>query len=259
MTFEFDGKRYEAASAHHQKEWGARLIAEFAFRGDEHILDLGCGDGALTARLAQLVPRGRVVGLDASHGMIEQARTRGAANIEFRIGDINALSFDGELDLVFSNATLHWIKDHRRLLAAVHRALKPGGMLRFNFAANGNCPNFMRVVRDAMAGGDYAESFRDFEWPWYMPTIAEYEALLAGVRFSASRAWPEDVLKPFPSADAMTAWLDQPSLVPFLAHLPQQVRQAFRDTVVERMLQATRRPDGTCLEPFRRINVHARK
>jgi ubiquinone/menaquinone biosynthesis C-methylase UbiE len=69
MTFEFDGGKYQKASTH-QKEWGAKLISEFTFNGSEHILDLGCGDGAITAELATLVPNGYVVGIDASRGMI---------------------------------------------------------------------------------------------------------------------------------------------------------------------------------------------
>ena len=73
MTYEFDGRKYEKASAH-QKEWGERLITELSLQGDEQILDLGCGDGKLTAQLAELVPEGSVLGIDASRGMIEVAQ-----------------------------------------------------------------------------------------------------------------------------------------------------------------------------------------
>jgi len=75
MTHEFDGKKYEKASAH-QREWGTRLISELDLQGTERILDLGCGDGALSAQIADLVPDGEVVGIDASHGMIEAARSK---------------------------------------------------------------------------------------------------------------------------------------------------------------------------------------
>jgi trans-aconitate 2-methyltransferase len=90
------------------------------------------------------VPRGRVLGIDASAGMVAAAceHQAGAANLAFRIGDITELDFDGEFDLVFSNATLHWIKDHEPMLRKLHRSLKPGGVLRLNFAADGNCSHF---------------------------------------------------------------------------------------------------------------------
>ena len=112
MPYEFDAEKYRQASSH-QQSWGQRLIDELALAGSERILDLGCGDGRLTAVLAGLVPQGRVLGIDASRNMIEQARhSHAAANLEFRQLDINEIDFEGMSDLIFSNATLHWIKDH---------------------------------------------------------------------------------------------------------------------------------------------------
>lgn len=81
-TFEFDGEKYKKASKH-QKEWGNNLIDELSLNGDEEILDLGCGDGGLTEQLAQSVPRGRVLGIDASAGMIAAAQNRLKSNLVF--------------------------------------------------------------------------------------------------------------------------------------------------------------------------------
>jgi trans-aconitate methyltransferase len=106
MTHEFDGKQYEKASAH-QKEWGTKLIAELELQGTERILDLGCGDGALSAHIADLVPNGEVVGIDASRGMIEAARSKVRKNLRFLPMDINELNYVEQFDVVFSNATLH--------------------------------------------------------------------------------------------------------------------------------------------------------
>jgi SAM-dependent methyltransferase len=122
MPHEFDGEQYRRASAH-QKEWGARLIEELKLTGDERVLDLGCGDGALTARIAALAPRGRALGIDASAGMIASARRLSAPNLEFRLLDINDLRCEAEFDVVFSNATLHWVRDHRPVLAGIRRGL----------------------------------------------------------------------------------------------------------------------------------------
>ncbi|MEA3225659.1 MAG: methyltransferase domain-containing protein, partial [Planctomycetota bacterium] len=119
MRFEFDGEKYKRASGQ-QKAWGKTLISELELRGDERIVDLGCGDGALTAELAALVPDGSILGIDASESMIETARKGHAeANLQFELLDISAIDFDSEFDVVFSNATLHWIKDHTELLANV--------------------------------------------------------------------------------------------------------------------------------------------
>ena len=227
MALEFDGEKYSKVSAH-QKEWGAKLIAEFKFQGDEHILDLGCGDGALTAQLAELVPRGFALGIDASASMIEAARKHRRDNLEFRLSDINDLDFHEEFNLVFSNATLHWIKDHERLLDNVLRSLTDGGILRFNFAADGNCPNFLAVVRDMMKREPYDKHFATSEWPWFMPSISEYEALLIRFPFTETRVWPEEAPTTFQDQDALAGWVDQPSIVPFLAQIPGEIAKQLR-------------------------------
>jgi trans-aconitate methyltransferase len=258
MTHEFDGKRYEKASAH-QREWGSRIIREFNLTGAEHILDLGCGDGALTARLAELVPEGMVLGIDASHGMIDTASSRERSNLRFRRLDINEMAFEGQFDLVFSNAALHWVKDHKSLLQNVYRALRPGGRIRFNFAGNGNCSNFFTVVREAMALAEYSPGFAGFEWPWYVPTVEEYTGLAESSGLREVHVWGEIADRFFPDAEAVTRWIDQPSLMPFLAYVAAPARSSFRDLVVDRMIERTKEKDGRCFETFRRINVSAMK
>jgi trans-aconitate methyltransferase len=258
MAYEFDADAYERASAH-QKEWGLRLIGELDLRGDERVLDLGCGDGRLTAELARLVAQGSVLGIDASDTMIEAARRRACANLRFEVKDIDTLDWANEFDVVFSNATLHWIKDHARLLHSVFRALRAGGAIRFNFAGDGNCSHFFKVIRRAMALPGYRAYFDDFDWPWFMPTAPEYETLLRQSDFSDFKVWEQNADRFFQDAEAMIRWIDQPSLVPFLECIAENDRQRFRAFVVERMIDETRQADGRCFETFRRINVWARK
>ena len=255
-SYEFDGKKYKKASSH-QKEWGQKLISEIHFIGTEKVLDLGCGDGSITSQLADLVPDGRVLGIDASSGMIQTAKQIGKSNLEFLLLDINAIDFAEEFGLIFSNATLHWILDHERLLENCHRALCPGGAIRFNFAGEGNCSNFYAVVREALEREDYKEYFVDFSWPWYMPSVDTYRRLVEQTRFRDIKVWPEIADRYFPDEDAMIRWIDQPAIVPFLKHLPTDKGKAFRDLVVGRMIVRTKQSDGTCYETFRRINVLA--
>ncbi len=258
MPHEFDGEKYKKASTH-QKEWGNKIIAEFKLKGNERILDLGCGDGALTAELAQLAPDGFVLGIDGSRGMIETARKLERKNLSFKVQDINSLDFDNEFDVVFSNATLHWIKDHKRLLKYVYRGLKPNGFLRFNFGAEGNCINFIRIIQMAIQLPEYEAYFSGFELPWYFPEIVSYEALVKEYPFREAKVWGENADRYFPDVSSIVKWIDQPSLVPFLEVIPSTKKQSFRNYVMERMIDATLQKDGTCFETFRRINVWARK
>jgi len=258
MTHEFDGKKYEKASDH-QKEWGTRLIAELNLKGYESVLDLGCGDGSITAQIAVLLPEGEVLGIDASEGMICAALPKERQNLKFQRIDINDLDFDEQFDVVFSNATLHWVKDHKRLLRNVLRSLRPGGLLRFNFAGEGNCSNFFSVIQEAMARQEFRSFFIGFEWPWYMPPLNEYLVLAKNSGLQDVQVWGENADRHFPDEEAMVRWIDQPSLVPFLTYVDKQKKDAFRRFVVHRMIEKTKQEDGRCFETFRRINVSAAK
>jgi trans-aconitate methyltransferase len=209
--------------------------------------------------LAAQVPKGIVVGLDASQGMIDTARQHEGGNVRFVRQDILALDFREEFDVVFSNAALHWVKDHRALLGRVHRSLRAGGTIRFNFAGQGNCAGFLRVLTRTLAEPRFSRYFEGFEWPWYMPSEEEYGALVREFPFRDVAVWGENADRFFPDAHALIRWIDQPSLVPFLPRVAEADRRAFRALIVQRMIQETRQEDSRCFERFRRINVAGKK
>ncbi len=257
-AFEFDGEKYKASSRH-QKEWGNKMIAGLELAGDESILDLGCGDGVLTAQLAELVPKGRVLGVDASEGMVATAGKLKGDNLSFRLMDINAMNFSEEFDLVFSNATLHWVKDHALLLKNVYESLKTGGTIRFNFAADGNCSAFESIAKAIIKEAHYCSYFSGFEWPWFTPGLAEYKRLAEESEFRDIDIWGENADRYFADTNELIGWLDQPSLVPFMRRIDDRDKASFRDIFIDRMIERTLESDGRCFETFRRINVFARK
>lgn len=259
MAYEFDGDKYRKAS-NHQKEWGEGIISEFSFKGSESILDLGCGEGRLTAALADCVPEGSVVGIDASTNMIATAqKTYKKTNLAFELFDIDCIEYKEKFDLVFSNAALHWVTDHHKLLGNIFKALKNGGIVRFNFAGDGNCSNFFRVVKKVIKMPEYKEFFINFKWPWFMPEISEYQELVSKFGFSENKVWFENADRNFENKEAIVGWLDQPSLVPFLGFVPDEMKKKFRDCVVDLVLADTAVADGKYFETFRRINLFAVK
>jgi len=258
-AFEFDGEKYKTASKH-QKEWGSKIISELKLNGGEHILDMGCGDGILTDQLAELVPDGLVLGIDASQGMINSAKKLTKTNLLFKLIDITKIGFENEFDLIFSNATLHWIKNHNDLLRKCYSALKANGTIRFNFAGDGNCSQFIKVVREVMQSQPYAQYFRNFDWPWFMPTVEHYQDLMRKTEFGDQRVWEENADRHFTTQEEITNWIEQPSIIPFLRNITNdRNKKEFTENVVTKMIHETRKDNNTFFETFRRINVIAKK
>jgi len=256
--YAFDAERYKHWSRP-QKEWGALLIEQMALQGQESVLDIGCGDGLLTARIAELLPAGRAFGIDSSSTMIEEAGKLTAENVQFMVLDASRMRFEEEFTVAFSNAALHWVTDHRNLLARVHAALLPEGRMFFNFAADGNCASLFRVVREEIGGNEFGPYFKDFAWPWFMPVVEEYGSWVKEAGFKDVRVTGRVADQRF-TLDELVNWIEQPSIVPLMEHLREPtMKQRFRDKVVARMVEETRQPDGSFFEAFRRINVVARK
>ena len=257
--YEFDGEKYSKASKH-QKEWGRKLIEEINFSSDDVVLDLGCGDGLLTRMIKDMVKDGSVLGIDASEGMVSKAREYRVEGLKFRQLDINDMDFKDMFTVIISNATLHWVKDHKKLLLNCHKALRKRGTLRFNFAGGGNCPTLIDVVKKKIQKKEYSSYFNNFEWPWYMPDLQEYQKVVDTGLFSEIKIWGEEADRYFKDEEEMIKWIEQPSLVPFLKNITDKtLKRKFAEEVEEEMLKRTKLEDGRCFEPFRRINVYARK
>ena len=110
-----------------------------------------------------------------------------------------------------------------------------------------------------MAQEEFSNYFRGFVWPWYMPSIDEYKFLVTNSELQEIKVWGENADRFFPNTEALTGWVDQPSLVPFLACVAEKDKPAFREYVVGEMIRETKQDDGRCFETFRRINLYARK
>lgn len=228
-------------------------------KGNESVLDLGCGDGILTKQIADLVVKGSVLGIDSSDGMISVAKELEAENLSFKKMDIDLLNFKEEYDLIFSNAALHWVKDHRKLLNNCYVALKNNGTIRFNFASHGNCSNFNEVVKKTILDQKYNKYFKTFEWPWYMPMIKDYKEMLVQTEFEEVKIWEENADRYFDNQEELIKWIEQPSIVPFLKLVDEKDKGYFKNEIIQKIINRTLKEDGRCFETFRRINVQAIK
>lgn len=152
-----------------------------------------------------------------------------------------------------------WVKDHKQLLKNTYKALKARGKILWDFGGAGNCANFLDVIQRKMSEDNHTKYFKDYEWPWFMPSKEQYTELISTVGFFSYTIRERNRARYFSNASEMIRWIDQPCLVPFIQQIPQELKETFRRAVIEEMLNRTRQPDGTYFETFRRIRIYAQK
>lgn len=144
-------------------------------------------------------------------------------------------------------------------MANSYSTLRDNGILLWDFAENGNCSNFFAVVREKIESEKYKQYFYNFEWPWYMPNKDDYIKLISDSGFDRYSVTEVNRDRYFKNTDEMIKWIDQPSIVPFISILPEEIKKEFRRDVIHSMIKRTLQSDGTCFETFRRIHVLAYK
>ena len=214
----------------------------------ERILDLGCGDGALTEKIA--ASGATVVGVDHSEEMVAAAKSRG---LDARHADALQLPFRAEFDAVFSNATLHWVKsDPGAALAGVHRSLKPGGRFVGEFGGHGCVAAIVvaLVTQLARRGVTKAEA----RIPWYFPTVEDYRSRLerAGFRVDAIALIP----RPTPLPTGMRGWLET-FASRFSEVLPPSEREQYLNDVTALLAPVLRDDQGGWTADYIRLRFAA--
>jgi len=226
---DWDASTYDRVSDV-QFGWALEQLDRTAFHGDEVVLDAGCGSGRVTAELVRRVPRGRVYGVDVAPSMVEHAREalRGCATILHQ--DLVELELPERVDLVFSNATFHWIYDHDALFAALARATRPGGRLVAQCGGHGNIASFLASAHEVAAESPFAPHFEGaVGHPGRFATAEETAERLTRAGYTDVRTWlvPKRVLPE-------RAFVKTVCLVRMLDRLPEQLRDQFVDRVIAR-------------------------
>jgi len=246
-----------------QQVWARELLAKLRLQGSESVLDIGCGDGKVTAEIGALVPNGRVVGIDSSPEMVRfAARSFGgesAHNLLFLLRDARELDFAEEFDVVFSNATLHWVIDHEPVLRGISRALKPGGRVLLQMGGQGNAAEILALMDGLPA---------DPKWQCYFPEPVsaygfygpeEYAGWLiaAGLTPVRLELLAKDMAQP--GKEGLASWL-RTTWLPYTQRVPEKLRDEFVADVVERYVQShPPDSDGLVHVQMLRLEVEAGK
>lgn len=216
-------------------------------RKGERILDLGCGDGVLTAELAAL--GAEVVGVDSSEDFVATCKARG---LDTRLMDGEDLTFESEFDAVFSNAALHWMTRPERVVGGVRRALRPGGRFVAEFGGHGNVAAIMTALEAVARRHDVDAALAH---PWYFPSTEAYQAILEKLGFEVQRI----ALIPRPTRlkTGMAAWLSV-FRQPFFAQFGARADEVVRET--EDLLRVALCDDaGNWTADYVRLRVEAKK
>ena len=248
-TQEWNAEQY-AKNARFVSDLGQAVLDLLNPQPGERILDLGCGDGALTERL--VAAGANVVGVDSSADMVRAAKDRG---LDARVVDGYTLEFDSEFDAVFSNAAMHWMKrDPDAVVAGAYRALKPGGRFVAEMGGHG-CVAAITVALCATLQEGGLSNPADLI-PWYFPTPDEYQARLEAAGFVIEQI--ALIPRPTPLPTGMRGWLDT-FAIPFTTTLPEYKRGEFLDEVTEKLRPVLCDSNGRWTADYMRLRFLARQ
>jgi trans-aconitate 2-methyltransferase len=252
----WDPKQYLKFTDHRLRP-ALDLLAQIPLANPRSVYDLGCGPGNITRLLAERWPDARVVGVDSSADMLAKARIE-AASVAFEQADIAQWSPPAPADLLFTNATLHWLDDHAALLPRLAAQLAPGGMLAIQMPDNRASPSH-RLMDEAAASGPWQAKLARLR-PVYgsMQSPDAYYRMLSAVAAQVD-IWETTYLHVLEGDNPVVEWTKGTALRPYLDALEEPERAAFLAAYATRIDAAyPKQPDGRTLLPFKRIFIVAR-
>lgn len=228
----WDGELYDKISTP-QQAWGREVLERLELRGDEVVLDAGCGSGRVTEMLLSRLPEGRVIAVDVDPSMVAAARRRlHGRRAEVLRGDLLELQLDERVDAVLSTATFHWIADHESLYRRMRCVLRDGGQLVAQCGGEGNVQR-VHAAADAVASEPrFASSFTGWRAPWNFTRPEQAQQSLIAAGFREARCWltPAPVSPPQPQR-----FLREVILGPYLQRLSDVQADRFANAVERRL------------------------
>ena len=224
-----------ARNSEAQLKWAQDLRSRLHLTGSEFVLDVGCGDGKITADFAQAVSQ--IIGIDSSPEMIAYATETYSdrSNLSFVRMDARSLTFSDQFDLIFSNAVLHWVDDHPAFLNGASRALKPNGQLMISCGGKGGAIDVLDAFAETVSRDLWRSYFPSFQNPYFFHGTAEYAVWLeaAGLTVDRLELVPKDMTHS--GASGLESWL-RTTWIPFTHAVPESLRDDLITTVTQTYL-----------------------
>lgn len=243
---DWDAASYDRISGP-QHAWALEVLERLLLAGDETVLDAGCGSGRVTAELLERLPRGRVIGADASSSMVEHARRALGSRAEVFQADLAELTLEEQVDAVFSNAVFHWVPDHARLFGRLFAALRPGGWLVAQCGGVGNVAALTEAIGTVLSRERFHGQDRPPATTWNFATLDGTRARLTAAGFTDVEVWLEPK-----HVEVGREFMQTVTLGPHLELLSEDLREEFGDGVIEELGQPL-------TLDYVRLNVDARR
>lgn len=218
-----------------QYEWAQELIRKLYLTGKESILDIGCGDGKVTAMISSCLENGNIIGIDSSADMISLAKKNFPQsefpNIDFIVMDAVNIGFENQFDISFSNAALHWVKNQAAVLQGVKKSLKKSGRILFQMGGMGNAVDIIDAADKTITNKSWNKYFTNFSFPYAFYSPDEYNQLLirAGLNPTRSELIPKDMTQK--GRDGLAGWI-RTTWLPYTERVPENIRDNFIDDII---------------------------
>jgi trans-aconitate 2-methyltransferase len=255
---EWDARTYDRVSDP-QFNWGLEVLERLELNGDETVIDAGCGSGRVTEKLLERLPNGQVIGVDGSADMIGTAEERFAGDVRasFFVSDLLKLTpalledhdCPGQVDVVFSTATFHWIQDHDLLFSRIHSVLRPGGRLVAQCGGEGNVARHAETIASVGERPEFRSHFEDLPAMWNFAAAEDTEEKLRAAGFENVHC---ELIPKFVTPEQPYEFLTTVTLGPLLARLPEEQRRPFAEAVIDAS------EDPLTLD-YVRLNIDARR
>jgi trans-aconitate methyltransferase len=234
-NYSWNAQEYAKHSSSQQK-WAQELIAKLHLNGTETILDIGCGEGKVTAEIALNVPDGKVIGIDSSLNMITNAKSNYLpskySNLSFFLMDALDISFKDQFDIIFSNAALHWIKDHQRVLKNVKKALKKSGRILFQMGGMGNADEMISALNQTVKKVKWEKYFLNLTFPYSFYGPEEYSMWLKEVNLEIVRLKLIPKMMEHPGKESLKGWI-RTTWLPYTERVPETLREKLIEEISE--------------------------
>ncbi len=231
MKFDWNSNKYTTISDLQEKV-SNELIEQLNFNEKYQVLDAGCGIGNITFKVAEIVKRGHVLGIDSSSSMIERCnenlKTTNASNVKFITKSITETDFTNEFNVVFSNSVFHWLKETEKALDLLYRGLKPGGSIGIQFPLLNSQHPLISTCENVITKLKLEKEFQNWDFPWYAPTLDSFKYLMRKYNFEKSNIYQKTTEYDFHESINVYNFFDSVGLNLYTSKLSKEKEKIFK-------------------------------